>query len=138
MKFTYDEEIAAEAQQAWKVMREFSAIERAALAEKVEMEGEGVGSYRHMHMPGGTIMTEKLVARDDDVWALTYIMTARGPMPLESYQASMRIEPAGEHCRVIFEAEYEPRGITEEKANRMLTNVYRALIDTARRDLNLA
>ena len=46
MKFTYDEEIAAEAQQAWKVMREFSAIERAALAEKVEMEGEGVGSYR--------------------------------------------------------------------------------------------
>ena len=59
-------------------------------------------------------------------------------MPLESYQASMRIEPAGEHCRVIFEAEYEPSGITEEKANRMLTNVYRALIDTARRDLNLA
>ena len=38
MKFTYDEEIAAEAQQAWKVMREFSAIERAALAEKVEMK----------------------------------------------------------------------------------------------------
>jgi hypothetical protein len=135
--FKYSEMVAASATKTWKAMRDFSAIERAGLAERVEMVGEGIGSTRCLHMPGGRLLVERLDARDDDALTLTYAMTEPGPMPLKHYQASFEITGEGQTCEVEFTAEYEPEGVTEEKANRMLSNVYRALINTAKADLGL-
>ncbi|EZH81167.1 hypothetical protein AU05_11600 [Ectopseudomonas composti] len=119
-------------------MRDFAAIERAGLAERVEMVGEGVGSCRHLHMAGGKVLVERLEARDESTMALTYAMTEPGPMPLDHYVATLQVRGDEHTCQVVFTADYEPRGITEEKANRMLSNVYRALVNTARTDLGLA
>lgn len=138
LNLSYSETVEASVTKTWLAMRDFAAIERAGLAERVEMVGEGVGSSRHLHMAGGRVMVERLEARDDDALTLTYAMTERGPMPLAHYQASFQITGDERACQVLFTAEYEPDGIPEEKANRMLTNVYRALINTARTDLGLA
>ena len=137
MHFSYSEAIEASAHKTWQAMRDFAAIGRAGLAERVEMEGEGVGSSRHLHMPGGRVLVERLDARDEAAFTLTYTMTQPGPMPLAHYQASMQISGDDNACQVAFTAEYEPNGVSEEKANRMLGNVYRALINTAKADLGL-
>lgn len=138
MTFGYSEAVEASVTKTWEAMRDFAAIERAGLAERVEMVGEGIGSVRRLHMVGGRVLVERLEARDDDALTLAYAMTERGPMPLEHYQASFRVTGDGQACQVVFTAEYEPDGVTEEKANRMLSNVYRALINAARTDLGLS
>ncbi|MEQ5837324.1 SRPBCC family protein [Marinobacter sp. NFXS9] len=137
LHFEHSETVEASAYETWQVMQDFAAIERAGLAEQVRMEGEGTGSCRHLCMPGGRVMTERLEARDEAALTLSYAMTEPGPMPLAHYRARMEIIADGDACQVVFKAEYETRGITEEKAGGMLGNVYRALIDTARTDLGL-
>lgn len=137
LNFRYSETVNASVTKTWQVMRDFSAIERAGLAERVKMVGEGIGSVRRLHMAGGRVIVERLETRDEDAFTLTYAMTERGPMPLEHYQASFQITGDEHTCQVLFTAEYKPDGVTEEKANRMLSNVYRALINTARIDLGL-
>jgi hypothetical protein len=138
MSFNYSETVQMGAADTWHAMRDFSAIARAGLAERVEMVGDGVGSSRHLHMPGGAVLVERLEARDEAAFTLTYAMTERGPMPLTHYQATLTVS-GDEHSSVVaFNASYEPLGVSEEKANRMLGNVYRALIATARTDLGLA
>ncbi len=136
--FSYSETVEKSAADTWLAMRDFAAIARAGLAERVAMQGDGIGSTRHLHMQGGGVLVERLDARDDAAFVLSYAMTERGPMPLAQYQASMRISGAGQRCEVTFTASYEPQGIDENKANRMLGNVYRALIATARTDLGLS
>jgi hypothetical protein len=137
LNFEHSETVEASAAETWRVMRDFAAIERAGIAERVEMMGDGVGSSRHLQMAGGAAVVERLETRDDDGLTLTYVMTNRGPMPLERYQASLQITGNEQDCKVTFTAEYEPDGIAEENANRMLGNVYRALISTARTDLGV-
>ncbi|OEC32677.1 Polyketide cyclase / dehydrase and lipid transport [Pseudomonas cuatrocienegasensis] len=138
LEFSYRETLEASAQKTWHAMRDFAAIARAGLAERVEMVGEGVGSCRHLQMPGGLVLVERLEARDDAARTLTYAMTEPGPMPLAHYQATLQVSGDEQTCQVLFSATYEPRAISEEKATRMLSNVYRALINTARADLGLA
>lgn len=138
LQFSYSETVEASALRTWQAMRDFAAIARAGLAERVEVVGEGVGSCRHLHMPGGRVLIERLEARDETALTLTYAMTEPGPMPLAQYQASLQITGDEHVCQVVFTAEYEPHGVSEEKANRMLSNVYRALISTARTDLGLS
>lgn len=138
LQFSYSENVEASALQTWRAMRDFAAIERAGLAERVEMVGEGVGSCRHLHMAGGKVLVERLEARDESTMTLTYAMTEPGPMPLDHYVATLQVSGDEHACQVVFTADYEPRGIAEEKANRMLSNVYRALVNTARADLGLA
>lgn len=138
LHFSYSESVEAGSLETWQAMRDFSAIGRAGLADRVEMVGEGVGSWRYLHMAGGAILAERLEARDEAALKLTYAMAERGPMPLEQYRAHLQITGDNHACVVVFTAEYEPRGVTEEKACRMLSNVYRALINTARSDLGLS
>lgn len=138
LHFSYSETVEASTHQTWQAMRDFAAIARAGLAERVEMVGEGVGSCRRLHMPGGKVLVERLEARDEAAFTLTYAMTEPGPMPLAHYQASLQISGDEHTCQVVFMAEYEPSGVSEEKANRMLGNVYRALISTARTDLGIS
>lgn len=135
LNFIYSEAVEASAHKTWQAMRDFAAIARAGLAERVEVVGEGVGSCRHLHMPGGRVLVERLEERDDAALSLTYAMTQPGPMPLTHYQASLQISGDESTCRVVFSAEYVPNGVSEEKANRMLGNVYRALINAAKTDL---
>lgn len=137
LQFSYSETVQASALDTWRAMRDFSAIARAGLAERVEMVGEGVGSCRRLHMPGGAVLVERLDERDEEAFKLGYSMIESGPMPLAQYRARFHISGDGHACQVLFSAEYEPRGVGEEKANRMLGNVYRALIGTARNDLGL-
>lgn len=138
LHFSYSETVEASAHRTWQAMRDFAAIARAGLAERVEMVGEGVGSFRHLHMPGGGVLVERLEARDEAAHTLTYAMTVPGPMPLKQYQARLQISSDEHTCQVVFTAEYEPSGVSEEKATRMLGSVYRALISTARTDLGLS
>lgn len=138
LTFSYSETVEAGAQETWRAMRDFAAIERAGLAQQVEMIGEGVGSCRRLHMAGGQVLVERLEARDDAAMTLTYAMTEPGPMPLEHYVATLTVSGSEQASQVAFSADYEPRGITPEKAERMLGNVYRALVNTARADLGLA
>jgi hypothetical protein len=138
LHFSYSETVEASAHKTWQAMRDFAAIARAGLAERVEMVGEGIGSSRHLHMPGGRVLVERLEERDEVALTLTYAMTQPGPMPLAHYQASLQISGDEHTCQVVFSAEYEPNGVSEEKANRMLGNVYRALISTAKTDLGIS
>jgi len=136
--FSYSETVQKDAAATWQAMRDFAAIARAGLAERVEMQGDGIGSTRHLHMQGGGVLVERLDSHDEAAFTLSYTMTERGPMPLLQYQASLHISGEGHSCDVTFNARYEPQGISEDKANRMLGNVYRALIATARTDLGLS
>ncbi|MEH6348831.1 MULTISPECIES: hypothetical protein [Pseudomonas] len=67
--------------------------------------------------------------------ALTYVMTQRGSMPFEHYRATLQIMGDDYQCEVVFTARYEPIGVSEEQAQRMLSKIYQALIKVARTDL---
>jgi mxaD protein len=110
-------DIAAPADQVWKVAGDFGGIGSWMPGiESCRVEGDN----RILEMMGMTI-TERLVARDEAGRALTYAIADGAPV--ERHQAVITVAPAGDSSHVTWEVDATP----DEMADLMVTLYQQAL-----------
>src|SRR5664280_1030357 len=80
------------AESAWDAVRKFDRLDVwFPSMETCTIEGEGVGTRRHLTLVGGLgTITDRLVALDADKWRLTY-ERPESPFPVSSYSGTVEV-----------------------------------------------
>jgi carbon monoxide dehydrogenase subunit G len=129
------ERIEASADRVWELLRDFGGLQRYSPAiESCSVEGQGIGAVRTLGLPGGGKLVERLEAFDDAKRRLSYAIVA-GPIPVTDYLATIEVCDEGTGCRVDWSSTFEPKGISDDQARRMLEGVYRGGVSGVRKAL---
>jgi len=134
------ETVAAPAAKVWEIVRDFGGVAQwgGPAIQSCSVEGEGVGAIRHIGLPGGLAIAERLEAFDDAARTLSYAILEKSPLPLRNYLATIRIEEAGpQACAVDWSSTFEPDGAAEEQAQAMVRGVYTGGIAGIRKALGV-
>jgi carbon monoxide dehydrogenase subunit G len=129
MRVKLSETLGVSADTVWDLLRDFGGIRRWNRngIEAVSVEGEGIGAIRTIRIPGGVELQEKLEAYDESGRSFSYSFTGEKVIPLEDYLASMTVVPTSDsECRVDWESEFGPGGMTVEAAGELIEGIYRA------------
>ena len=117
-----EDNITAHIDEVWKVVSDFPGV-IALMGVPVESEGEGIGMTRSVAM-GEAKIVERLEALDPATYSTSYSIVS-GPFPLTGYYSTIRLAPAGDReTRITWSGRFEPDGITEEEAVKMIEQVY--------------
>ena len=124
-KIAVEEDYAASAAVVWTRLADFGGL--AAWmpgVESCETEGEGVGAVRKVAL-GPVQVSERLESFDDAGRTLSYSIV-EGPMPVQNYLATIRVEERGDAaCHVDWTASFDlPDGLTEEQIAPGLQGAY--------------
>ncbi len=89
--------VAAKADEVWRLVRDFDGLPRwhPAVADSRIEDGRSaaeVGCVRHLKMPDGAVIRERLVAVDDPGRSYTYDII-ESPFPIRRYRATIRVVP---------------------------------------------
>lgn len=126
----------------WALFSDFGGVKRLYPLEgvpplppisKVEIAGDGIGAIRTVHTLRGDPARERLTRCDTDTFIIEYEALSL-PIGIESFTAriQLREEPAGRTV-VTYTAEGIPTTTSPSEAREILTLLYTALIDGARR-----
>ena len=128
--------IAAKASDVWDILGDFAAVKVGGPIEAFEIEGEGVGTVRTITMGGGKIM-ERLDLLDPDSRTFSYcIVNDDNPLPVSGYSAVVKIiEDGSDTCTVDWRGTFEPKGVDEASASKVVRGIYEGSIERARRAL---
>jgi carbon monoxide dehydrogenase subunit G len=111
-------DIAASADQVWKVVGDFGGIaEWMPGIETCRVEGDD----RIIEMMGMTI-TERLVAKDDAGRTLTYAIADGAPV--ESHEAVITVTPTGETSHVTWVVDAKPDDMAD-----LMTGLYQQSLE---------
>lgn len=90
---------------AWKVASDFGGIDAWFPGiTGCELDGED----RHITFEGmDETVVERRIRSDDDTRTLVYAIVS-SPLPLDSYQATMQVDPDGDGARVTWTMVFEP------------------------------
>jgi len=84
-------EIDAPAVDVWKVVGDFGGIGRFMDdIESVDVEGEGVGAVRTLHLADGARVVETLTAWDGEAMRYSYSIS-ESPLPVDGYEATIAV-----------------------------------------------
>jgi hypothetical protein len=113
----------APVERVWPHVSAFGDIDKYMRGiESLRLEGEGIGADRVIGTPGGEIV-ERLTWLDDDAYSLSYTIVS-GPMPVSRYVATVKLSPDGERCGIEWIGRFEPKGVSEEEAEKIFRGVY--------------
>ncbi|MFU8815157.1 MAG: SRPBCC family protein [Pseudomonadales bacterium] len=131
---TVSEDINANAAQVWAALSDFGGIKVGGPVTSFETEGEGVGMIRTIGMGGGKIV-ERLDRHDAAAMVFGYsIINDDGPLPVSDYSATVTITDQGnDTCNVNWTGNFEPRGVAEADAAKIVEGIYRGGIAGARK-----
>ncbi len=111
--------IAAGAERVWEVVRDFDGLPtwHPGIASSEIEEGRGaaeVGCVRHLTLPDGSSVRERLLTLDDVGRSYTYEIL-RGPFSVRRYRATIRVAPVTETGRAFVEwyAHYDAEAADE-------------------------
>jgi carbon monoxide dehydrogenase subunit G len=117
-----EDSIAAHIDDVWKVVSDFPGV-IALMGVPVESEGEGIGMTRSVAM-GESKIVERLEALDAATYSTSYSIVS-GPFPLTGYYSTIRLAPSGDRAtRITWSGRFEPDGISEAEAVKMIEQVY--------------
>jgi hypothetical protein len=125
--------IPASADVAWLVLGDFSLAHlKAGICEAVDVDGDGIGMVRTMHLVatlGGGCVRERLDELNLADRYMRYRLVDSGPVPFADYEGSIRVTPAGPGaCVVVMTSRFVPVEMDDETARAMsVANIERAL-----------
>jgi carbon monoxide dehydrogenase subunit G len=129
------ETIDADIEAVWAALGDFGGIQAGGPIERVEVEGQGVGMVRHIHMGGG-VVSERLDAHDGGAHTFAYvILNDDSPLPFRDYSAKVVLTAQDGATKVDWSGTFEPRGVPEEKAVEIARGIYSGAIAGARKAL---
>jgi hypothetical protein len=124
MKATFN----ASADEVWKTIKDFNGLPKfIAAITKSDMKGAGIGAVRTLTLAtGGPPIAEKLEKLDEKARTLSYSIV-ESPLPIEKYFATMELKALGKgQCQLNWSSTFEPKGVTEEAAKKVVEGVYNA------------
>ena len=96
------------------------------------VEGTGIGSIRKLTVASGEIC-ERLESLDDQAHTITYSLVT-SPLPIETCQSSLSLSYVDDDkCRISWYSSFEPNGVPEKEAMRILSAVYNSGFDGLKR-----
>ncbi|TDD41427.1 SRPBCC family protein [Saccharopolyspora elongata] len=124
--------VEASAEQVWQVVRDFDGLPQWHPAiERSEIEGGGVadavGCVRHLTLPDGGVVRERLVSLDDVERSYTYDFV-ESPFPVRSYRSTIRVAPITDtgHSFVEWYSHWDADAADEEQMDKTFAHgVYR-------------
>lgn len=131
------EEIDASVDAVWDLMSDFGGVaDNSPVIERCDVEGEGVGAVRTLHMQGGLQLQERLEAFDPAGRTWSYSIVEPAPLPLKDYLSTVTLTDADGRCAVEWRSTFEPDGVSEEQAREMIRGIYTGGIAAARKALS--
>lgn len=116
--------IAAPVDAVWELVGDFGAVDRWSAIERCSVEGDGVGAVRTLAMPGGLSLRERLEAFDADGRSFSYSIVEPTPLPLRGYRSTLSLEERDGKCAVDWRGTFEPVGVSEDQAKKMVQGIY--------------
>ncbi len=114
-------QIDAPAETVWNTIKDFRLDYLAGF--QYRFEGAGVGATRTFD-PGRGETQEKLESIDEEAMRFSYTMTY-GSLPVRDYRVTLQVVPVtSESCQVEWRATFEPSGLAEEKAVRVIRGIF--------------
>jgi hypothetical protein len=125
--------LGASADKVWDKIGGFNALPdwHPAVA-KSEIEGEGKGSVRTLHLAGGGEIRERLEQLDDEGKLYSYSIIS-SPLPVANYKSTIRLEEGESGCVVTWESDFEPSGAPESDAVNAISGIYQAGFDNLKK-----
>lgn len=118
-------ELDAAASDVWELVGDFGGIDGYVdIVESVDLEGEGVGAVRTLHLADGAKVVETLTANDPAAMRYSYSLS-ESPLPVEGYEATMAVtELEGGRSRVDWQSTFQAAGVSDEEARTSVAGVY--------------
>ena len=128
---------AADPHAIWELIADFADIEAwwpqdgPVKIERVEVEGEGIGTTRHIYNEGMPApVSERLDMLDPDnlTWRLSIV--GDRPAGIRRYHARGTLSPLpGKACRISYLGEFESEPGREEESRQFLLAAYQLMFD---------
>jgi hypothetical protein len=117
-------EIGASVDEVWKLVGDFGGFP-AAMGVPVTLEGEGVGQTREIAM-GGDSTVERLEELDEGDTRIVYSIV-KGPLPVENYRSTMKLEAAGEdRTKLLWSSTFDvPAGADVDGTTGVVHAIYK-------------
>ncbi|MEM7222801.1 MAG: SRPBCC family protein [Pseudomonadota bacterium] len=101
--------------------------------ERTEIEGEGKGSLRTLHLVGGGEIVERLEQLDEEGKKYNYSILS-SPLPVANYNSTISVKESDDgSCKVQWESEFNPSGAPENDAVKAIQGVYQAGFDNLKK-----
>ena len=109
----------------WSLLGDLRTGERWPAVLHCELDGEGVGCIRTLRLVDGSLVRERLAARDEGARMLRWEALEFSKLPLRElrYTVTVRAQGLGEST-VDWDLDFEPAGETEEQVRRMLQGIF--------------
>ena len=113
-------QVATAPDELWTKIGDFHGIDRwAPNTQPTESLDEGAARKFDF---GATCLVEQLVAEGERSY--TYRITEAGPLPVENYEATLKVSPEREGSLVTWDAKFDPRGVDEDQAVAIITGIF--------------
>ena len=127
-KVSMSARLPAPVDEVWKRIGDFNALcDWHPAVDKSEVDGKGEGSVRKLTLVGGGTIVERLERLDEDGYQYVYSITD-SPLPVSNYVATLRVrdEGDGKASLVEWSSEFEPVGVPENDAIKVIQGIYSA------------
>ncbi len=134
-KVSMSTELGVPADRVWELIGRFNALpDWLPGVERSEIEGDGKGSVRTLHLAGGGTVTERLEALDDAGKTYSYSIVT-SPLPVANHTATLRLRETadGSGCTVEWQSDFQPAGAPEGDAVAAIQGVYQAGLDNLKK-----
>ncbi len=134
---TLSQQIAASPDQVWALVGNFHGIKDwfPGIAE-CRPEGDGIGAIRHLTMPDGSTISDRLVAEQPGQ-SYSYEVSA-GEIPMQNYLGRVSVEVNGDGCTLQFNGSFDVNAEQRDMAIGFITGIYTAAFGNAQELLEQA
>lgn len=113
-------QVAVAPDELWRKIGDFHGIDRW-MPNAQPTEAVNDGKARRFDL-GTTALVEELV-EEGNAW-YTYRITEAGPLPVENYEATLKVSSSGNGSVVTWDAKFDPRGVDESQAVAIITGIF--------------
>lgn len=90
-----------------------------------EVRGSGVGCERTLDLVGDERLRERLESHDDRSRSYRSEVLELGRLPLRDFHYSVSVAETGpDRCAIEWDADFEPAGVTEDRAREIVRGFY--------------
>eukprot|EP01083_Nonionella_stella_P211581 764876_1 len=114
----------------WTILSDFGDLDwQHQTVEKVDIEGEGIGMIRVLHLKGiSHPIKEKLVKMDNDNFTFEIEVDSNWVLPFGNYKCICQIERIDtKTCTIVWIGEFEVLGMEQEEGAKLASAIYKQM-----------
>lgn len=119
------QEVGAPAGAVWDLIGHLDSATLWPVVLKCEVQGSGVGSVRTLQLVGDERLRERLQDHDERGRRYRSQVLELGGLPLRDFHYTVAVSESGpERCSIEWDADFEPEGVAEVRAQQMVQGFY--------------